>query len=106
MSTIELASWVFGIFCLLYLAVIATYLVVRNPEHQLPPVASFILGIFCGTAVGFCTYFFSGEFGLTFDLPGMGISGNAASSVGVFVLVLLLWRGNERAAARERDRIR
>jgi len=91
MSDAALASWAFGAVSLVYLASIATYLVVRKSTNALPPIANFILGFFCAVAGGFCTYFFSGKLGLTFQVPGTNINGDAAGGIAVFVFVLLLW---------------
>lgn len=90
MSGNDLASWVFGAVSLLYLAAIATYLIVRKRSDALPPAAEFIIGFLCAVAGGFCTYFFTGKLGLNFEIPGTGLKGDAAGGIGVFVLVLVL----------------
>lgn len=102
MSNTEFVSYVFGGVGLLYLAAMGTYLLVRRREDWPPPAASYILGFLCAIAGGFCTYFFSGQLELNFEVPFTNIRGDAAGSIGVFVLVLLLWF---RFDARERARI-
>jgi hypothetical protein len=102
MSSQELVSGVFAGVALLYLAAIATYLIVRKRGDHLPPQASFIVGFLCAVAGAFCGYFFTGALGFTFDIPGTGIKGTAAGGFGGFVLLMLLWRLEERAAAKER----
>jgi signal transduction histidine kinase len=91
MSNANVASWVFASVALLYLAGITTYLTIRQREDNLPLAASFILGFLCAIAGGFCTYFFTGELGLNFEVPLTNIKGNAAGGLAVFVLVMLLW---------------
>ena len=105
MSNQELVSWAFAAAALVYLAGIATYLMVRKRGDNLAPPASFIVGFLCAVAGGFCAYFFMGALGLTFEIPGTGIKGTAAGGFGAFVLVLLLWRLEGRAAAKERGQI-
>jgi hypothetical protein len=90
-GTAEIASWVFAAVALIYLAIIATYLIIRTRSDALPRPAAFILGFLCAIAGGFCAYFFSGKLGLNFKIPVVGIDGNAAGGFGVLVLVLLLW---------------
>src|SRR5262245_10470863 len=107
MSNPEFVSYLFGGVGLLYLAGIATYLTVRKREDWPPPAASYILGFLCAIAGGFCTYFFSGQIGLNFEVPFTNITGDAAGGIAVFVLIILLWfrfDARERArAAKERE---
>lgn len=91
MDNQNLASWIFAAISLLYLAGMATYLIVSGRNDELPPAANFILGFLCAVASGFCAYFFTGTLGLKFAVPGTEVNGNAAGGIGVFVLVLLVW---------------
>jgi hypothetical protein len=91
LSNGELVSWLFSAASLFYLAGIATYLVMRRRTDKLPPAANFILGFLCAIAGGFCAYFFTGQLGLDFEVPGTNIHGNAAGGIAVFALVILLW---------------
>jgi hypothetical protein len=85
----ETVSWIFAAGALIYLAGMAIWLSI-NPQKDLPDIVNRILGFLCAIAAGFCTYFFTGELGLTFKVPETDISGNAAGGFGAFVLVLLL----------------
>ncbi len=92
MSNANTVSWVFAGAALVYLAGIATYLTIRKAdEKSLSATAAYILGFICAISGGFCTYFFTGELGLNFQVPATAIKGNAAGGLATFALVMLLW---------------
>lgn len=84
------ASWVFGLLLLAFLAAIVTF----APTLQLGPIQSRIVGLLSAAFAGVLAYFLTGAIEAWFESPKSNrgtLIVRASGGFGTFFLVLLLW---------------